>query len=80
MGGGDVRRRCAVVPPGTGIIHQINLEHLATVVDAESKRRRAPLACPEFVLGGDSHTPMINALGILGWGVGGLDAEAALLG
>jgi aconitate hydratase len=68
-----------VFPPGTGIIHQINLEHLATVI-TEVAAPEGPLAHPEFVLGGDSHTPMINALGIVGWGVGGLDAEAVLLG
>lgn len=68
-----------VFPPGTGIIHQIHLEHLATVV-TEVETPQGSLDCPEFVLGGDSHTTMINALGIVGWGVGGLDAEAALLG
>ena len=68
-----------VFPPGTGIIHQINLEHLATVV-TEVATPEGLLAYPELVLGGDSHTPMINALGVVGWGVGGLDAEAVLLG
>ena len=61
-----------VIPPGMGIIHQVHLEHLARVVTADGH--------PEFVLGCDSHTPMINALGVLGWGVGGIDAEAALVG
>ena len=64
-----------VIPPGMGIIHQIHLEHLAQVVSAD-----AGGAHPEFVLGCDSHTPMVNALGVLGWGVGGIDAEAALVG
>lgn len=65
--------------PGTGIIHQVNLEKIASVI-MTGKAGDEWLAFPEFVLGGDSHTPMINALGVLGWGVGGLDAEAAMLG
>jgi aconitate hydratase len=64
-----------VFPPGTGIIHQVNLERIATVVTAHGDA-----AFPDFVLGGDSHTTMINGLGVLGWGIGGLDAEAVLLG
>ncbi|MCC5968968.1 MAG: aconitate hydratase AcnA [Pararhodobacter sp.] len=67
--------RFSVVPPGMGIIHQVHLEHLAQVIAGEDGT-----AHPEFVLGCDSHTPMINALGVLGWGVGGIDAEAALVG
>jgi len=68
-----------VVPPGMGIVHQVNLEHLGQVVmtlDAES----GPIAVPDTLVGTDSHTPMINGLGVLGWGVGGIEAEAALLG
>ena len=65
-----------VFPPGSGIIHQINLEHIARVVSVTDDG----LAYPDFVIGGDSHTPMINGLGVLGWGVGGIDAEAAMLG
>ncbi|GAA5233698.1 aconitate hydratase AcnA [Verticiella sediminum] len=68
-----------VYPPGTGIIHQVNLEHIAPVVCREA-RADGVWAYPDFVIGGDSHTPMVNALGVLGWGVGGIDAEAALLG
>ena len=68
-----------VFPPGTGIIHQVNLEHVASVVVNE-ETREGSLLYPDFVIGGDSHTPMINALGVLGWGVGGIDAEAMLLG
>jgi len=67
-----------VVPPGHGIIHQINLEYLASCVLVEEGD--GPLAYPDTVLGMDSHTPMINALGILGWGCGGLEAGAAMLG
>jgi aconitate hydratase A / 2-methylisocitrate dehydratase len=68
-----------VIPPGNGIVHQINLEELATcaVQDLSDGSERV---YPELVIGNDSHTPMINGLGILGWGVGGLEAEAALLG
>ena len=72
-------RGLRVFPPGTGIIHQVNLEHIAPVV-ASAEQDGEHWAFPDFVLGGDSHTPMINALGVLGWGVGGIDAEAAVLG
>ena len=67
-----------VVPPDTGIVHQVNLEYLARVVfTAES---REPQAYPDSLVGTDSHTTMINGLGVLGWGVGGIEAEAAMLG
>lgn len=72
-------RGLRVFPPGTGIIHQVNLEHIASVVALE-QRNDETWVYPDFVIGGDSHTPMVNALGVLGWGVGGIDAEAALLG
>jgi aconitate hydratase len=72
-------RGLRVYPPGTGIIHQVNLEHLARVV-VETAHEEKTWALPDFVIGGDSHTPMVNALGVLGWGVGGIDAEAAMLG
>ncbi|WP_417765165.1 aconitate hydratase AcnA [Spongiibacter tropicus] len=68
-----------VVPPGTGICHQVNLEYLAQVV-FQGEDAQGPLAYPDTVLGTDSHTPMVNGLGVLGWGVGGIEAEAALLG
>lgn len=64
-----------VVPPGTGIVHQVNIEHLARVVMA-----RDGVAYPDTVVGTDSHTTMVNGLGVLGWGVGGIEAEAAMLG
>jgi aconitate hydratase len=64
-----------VVPPDTGIVHQVNLEYLARVVMVEDGR-----AFPDTLVGTDSHTTMINALGVLGWGVGGIEAEAAMLG
>jgi len=64
-----------VVPPGAGICHQVNLEHLGQVVSV-----RDGIALPDTVVGTDSHTTMINGLGILGWGVGGIEAEAAMLG
>jgi aconitate hydratase len=68
-----------VVPPNTGIVHQVNIEHLARVVFAEGKNgsRRA---YPDTLVGTDSHTTMVNGLGVLGWGVGGIEAEAAMLG
>ncbi len=64
-----------VVPPGTGIVHQVNIEHLARVV-----MPRDGMAYPDTVVGTDSHTTMVNGLGVLGWGVGGIEAEAAMLG
>ena len=68
-----------VVPPNTGIVHQVNLEYLARVVfDADQGDVR--VAYPDTVVGTDSHTTMINGLGVLGWGVGGIEAEAAMLG
>jgi aconitate hydratase len=68
-----------VVPPGTGIIHQVNLEYLAPVVMNRSENGQT-LAYPDTLVGTDSHTTMINGLGVLGWGVGGIEAEAAMLG
>ena len=68
-----------VVPPNTGIVHQVNIEHLARVVfGVEANGRR--MAYPDTLVGTDSHTTMVNALGVLGWGVGGIEAEAAMLG
>src|SRR5512143_342951 len=69
-------RNFRVVPPDTGICHQVNLEYLASVVF----RSESGLAYPDTLVGTDSHTTMINGLGVLGWGVGGIEAEAALLG
>ncbi len=68
-----------VVPPGTGIVHQVNLEFLASVV-ATRQRQHDIVAFPDTLVGTDSHTTMINGLGVLGWGVGGIEAEAVLLG
>jgi len=68
-----------VVPPNTGIVHQVNLEHLSRVVFGEEVDGEL-VAWPDTVVGTDSHTTMINGLGILGWGVGGIEAEAAMLG
>ncbi len=67
------------VPPGTGIVHQVNLEYLAPVVFARDVDGKT-LAYPDTLVGTDSHTTMINGLGVLGWGVGGIEAEAAMLG
>jgi len=68
-------RNFRVVPPATGIVHQVNLEYLATVVMTQNGR-----AFPDSLVGTDSHTTMINGLGVLGWGVGGIEAEACMLG
>src|SRR5439155_24061327 len=64
-----------VVPPGTGIVHQVNIEHLARTVMTRNGR-----AYPDTLVGTDSHTTMVNGPGVLGWGVGGIEAEAAMLG
>ncbi len=69
----------AVVPPDTGIVHQVNLEHLARVV-FDKENNGVLQAYPDTLVGTDSHTTMINGLGVLGWGVGGIEAEAAMLG
>ena len=72
-----------VVPPNTGIVHQVNLEHLSRVVfstDENPGHQGVPLAYPDTCVGTDSHTPMVNGLGVLAWGVGGIEAEAAMLG
>ncbi len=69
-----------VVPPGTGICHQVNLEYLAQAVWTSEDDSGATIAYPDTVVGTDSHTTMINGLGVLGWGVGGIEAEAAMLG
>jgi len=68
------------VPPDTGIVHQVNLEYLARVVMDATHDKGELLAYPDTVVGTDSHTTMINGLGVLGWGVGGIEAEAAMLG
>jgi len=69
-------RNFRVVPPGTGICHQVNLEFLASCVMTDSEGN----AFPDTLVGTDSHTPMVNGLGVVGWGVGGIEAEAAMLG
>ncbi|MDQ0348102.1 aconitate hydratase AcnA [Ancylobacter vacuolatus] len=68
-----------VVPPGKGIVHQVHIEHLAEVV-SERSRPDGVWLHPDTVIGTDSHTPMVNGLGVVGWGVGGIEAEAVLLG
>ncbi len=70
----------AVVPPSTGIVHQVNLEYLARVIFGRQNADGQWLAYPDTVVGTDSHTTMINGIGVLGWGVGGIEAEAAMLG
>src|SRR6187431_3808560 len=72
-------RNFDVVPPDTGIVHQVNIEHLARVIFAENVNG-ATVAYPDTVFGTDSHTTMVNGLGVVGWGVGGIEAEAAMLG
>jgi aconitate hydratase len=70
----------AVVPPDTGIVHQVNLEYLARVVFVSERDGATALAYPDTLVGTDSHTTMVNGLGVLGWGVGGIEAEASMLG
>ena len=69
-----------VVPPGTGICHQVNLEYLAQTVWTDTDQNGQPVAYPDTLVGTDSHTTMVNGLAVLGWGVGGIEAEAAMLG
>ncbi|HEX8583841.1 MAG TPA: aconitate hydratase AcnA [Allosphingosinicella sp.] len=69
-----------VVPPGTGICHQVNLEYIARSVWSSPDESGAEVAYPDTLVGTDSHTTMVNGLGVLGWGVGGIEAEAAMLG
>ncbi|MEM9958325.1 MAG: aconitate hydratase AcnA [Pseudomonadota bacterium] len=69
-----------VVPPGTGICHQVNLEYLAQCVWADTDQNGATVAYPDTLVGTDSHTTMVNGMAVLGWGVGGIEAEAAMLG
>jgi aconitate hydratase len=86
--GQDALRQFRVVPPGTGIVHQVNIEHLARVImtsgagggGGDAGQDGAVSAYPDTCLGTDSHTTMQNGLGVLGWGVGGIEAEAAMLG
>jgi aconitate hydratase A / 2-methylisocitrate dehydratase len=73
-------RNFKVVPPDTGIVHQVNLEYLARVVFVAAADGGAARAYPDTLVGTDSHTTMVNGLGVLGWGVGGIEAEAAMLG
>ena len=68
------------VPPATGIVHQVNLEYLANVVHAVENAEGELVAYPDTLVGTDSHTTMINGIGVLGWGVGGIEAEAGMLG
>jgi aconitate hydratase len=77
--GQDSFRNFAVVPPDTGIVHQVNVEYLARVVFTGQRDGRV-LAYPDTLVGTDSHTTMVNGLGVLGWGVGGIEAEACMLG
>ncbi len=77
--GQEAFRNFRVVPPGTGIVHQVNLEYLASVVMTKEENGEK-VAYPDTLVGTDSHTTMINGLGVLGWGVGGIEAEAVLLG
>ncbi|MCJ0764132.1 aconitate hydratase AcnA [Variovorax sp. CYS-02] len=69
-----------VVPPGSGILHQVNIEHIASVVRTKKLDSGVTIAYPDTMVGTDSHSTMVNGLGVLGWGVGGIEAEAALLG
>lgn len=69
-----------VVPPGTGICHQVNLEYLAQAIWTDKDQNGADVAFPDTLVGTDSHTTMVNGLAVLGWGVGGIEAEAAMLG
>src|SRR5262245_15445032 len=77
--GQNAFQNCRVVPPDVGIVHQVNLEYIAKAVFVESRNGRKA-AYPDTLVGTDSHTTMINGLGVVGWGVGGIEAEGAMLG
>src|SRR5262249_6564615 len=77
--GQNAFRNFRVVPPDTGIVHQVNLEYLARVVCTD-ETPEGVVAYPDTLVGTDSHTTMVNGLGVVGWGVGGIEAEAAMLG
>ncbi len=78
--GQDAFDNFKVVPPDTGIVHQVNLEYLSRVVFVDEQGPNGRLAYPDTLVGTDSHTTMVNGLGVLGWGVGGIEAEASMLG
>jgi aconitate hydratase len=78
--GQSALKNFAIVPPDTGIVHQINIEYLARVVFVLEQAGKNAVAYPDTLVGTDSHTTMVNGLGVLGWGVGGIEAEAAMLG
>jgi aconitate hydratase len=78
--GQDAFSNFRVVPPDTGIVHQVNLEYLARVVMTDARPDGTAVAYPDTLVGTDSHTTMVNGLGVVGWGVGGIEAEAAMLG
>ena len=78
--GQDAFENFRVVPPATGIVHQVNLEYLAAVVQEQTDAEKGTVFFPDSLVGTDSHTTMINGLGVLGWGVGGIEAEAVMLG
>ncbi len=73
-------KKLSVLPPGLGICHQVNMEYLASCVGTETDGEGRTIAYPDTLVGTDSHTVMINSMGVLGWGVGGIEAEAAMLG
>lgn len=68
-------KNCTIIPPGSGIVHQLNLEYISRIV-----MEKNGMIFPDSCVGTDSHTPMVNGLGVLGWGVGGIEAEAVMLG
>ena len=78
--GQDAFTNFRVVPPGTGICHQVNLEYLAQTIWTRQRGWRNRLAYPDTLVGTDRHTTMVNGLAVLGWGVGGIEAEAVMLG
>lgn len=78
--GAKVFKNMRIFPPGSGIMHQVNMEYLASVVFVNERDDGTKILYPDSVIGNDSHTTMINSLGILGWGVGGIEAEAVMLG
>lgn len=78
--GAKAFKNMRIFPTGSGVMHQINMEYLAHIIFPEKRSDGRTVLCPDSVIGNDSHTTMINGLGVIGWGVGGIEAEAIMLG
>ena len=78
--GAKAFKNMRIFPTGSGIMHQVNMEYIAHIVYADQREDGTKILYPDSVIGNDSHTTMINSMGVIGWGVGGIEAEAVMLG